>query len=61
MGLVGPWMGLLGLSMGFFYFIYCGRHGNRLGKSLIYRDLSAEAVAKTTSANAFCPPLLSFF
>ena len=56
-GLVGP---IHGFFL-FFYFIYRGGHDNRLGKSLIYRDLSANAVAKTTSANAFCPPLLRFF
>jgi hypothetical protein len=44
-----------------FYFIYRGGHGNRLGKSLIYRDLSAKAVAKTALVNDFCPPQLSFF
>ena len=58
-GSVGPWMGSLGLSMGFliffiFYFMYCGGHLNYLSKSSIYYDLSTEVIVKTTSVNAFC-------
>jgi hypothetical protein len=56
MGSAGLWMGLLSMSIGFlivFYFIYRGRHLNRLGKSLIYYDLSFKAVAKTASVNVF--------
>jgi hypothetical protein len=46
----------------FFFFIFINRGWrlNRLGKSLIYRDLNAEAVAKTASINAFRPPRLIF-
>jgi hypothetical protein len=57
MGSVGPWVGSLGLVHGFscfiFYFINHGGYLNHLGKSLIYRDLSSEVVAKTTSVNHF--------
>jgi hypothetical protein len=42
------------------YFIYRGGHLNYLGKSLIYCDLSFEAVAKITLVNVFCPPRLIF-
>jgi hypothetical protein len=33
---------------------------NRLGKALIYYDLSTMAVAKTASVSAFCLPRLNF-
>ena len=62
---MGSWMGLVGLSMVFsfhfvFYLIYRGGHLNRLGKTLIYRDLSFKVVVKTISINVFCPPRLCF-
>jgi hypothetical protein len=40
----------------FYYSIYHGGHLNRLGKALIYYDLSDVAVAKTVSVSAFCTP-----
>jgi hypothetical protein len=54
------WLISTGFLFLFFYSIYRGGHLNRLGKSLIYRDLWAEAVAKTASVNPFCPPRLTF-
>jgi len=59
-GLVGPIHKFIYLFF-VFYFIYLGKHVNRFGKSLIYRDLSIKAVVKTASVNAFCPSWLSFF
>jgi hypothetical protein len=54
------------LSMGldfflFFYFINRGGHPNRLGKGLIYRDLSSEAFWMPASVNPKCPPPLKLY
>jgi len=57
-GCGGPVYGLIGPVHRFFYFIYRGGHDNRLGKSLIYFDLSTEAVAKPTG---FLPATVKFF
>jgi hypothetical protein len=60
MGSADLWMGSPGLSTGFPFFVFLfylpKRASNRLGKGLIYRDLSTEAVAMSASVNRFCLP-----
>jgi hypothetical protein len=62
-GYGGAWMGLtLGPGWAhvwahcFFIFINQGGQLVRLGKSMIYRDLSIEADELLPSVNPFCPP-----
>ena len=60
MGSVGPWMGSLGLSTCFRFFLFLfdlpRRASNCLGKDPIYCDLWTEVVAMLASVNHFCPP-----